>query len=327
MSTPARMRAAVLRQWGDASQLSIAEVPIPVPGPGEVRVKIHYAALNPVDYKMRNGRFRWLMNRSFPKILGVEAAGIVSECGPNVTALRPGDAVYIYTAARFRLGCYAEFNVVKATEAVVLPPDFDLQTGASLSVAPVTALQVLRDVAAVGMGTRVLINGASGAVGICAVQWAKRMGAHVTAVCSARNAETVRQLGADAVIDYQQRDFTRENDRFDLVFDCVSTLSFRACRRVLVPNGQYINLMLRPLDLLYQRWHNLFSQQKFRTVLMKFRPDDIQTTIEAVQNGQLRIPLDTVFLPEEIQKAHLYQESGRSTGKNLLDFTPTTPPQ
>jgi 2-desacetyl-2-hydroxyethyl bacteriochlorophyllide A dehydrogenase len=314
------MRAAILRQWGDASQLSIVEVPIPVPGPGEVRVNIHYAALNPVDYKMRNGRFRWFMHRRFPKILGVEAAGTVVECGPDVTALRPGDRVYIYTAAGFRLGCYAEFNVVKATEAVVLPPDFDLKTGASLSVAPVTALQVLRDVANVRTGTRVLINGASGAVGICAVQWAKHRGAHVTAVCSGRNAETVRQFGADAVIDYQQRDFTRENARFDLIFDCVSTLSFRACRRVLTPRGRYINLMLRPWDLVYQRWQNLFSQQKYHTVLMKFRPDDIRTTIEAVQNGQLRIPLDTVFAPEDIQQAHLYQESGRSTGKNLLDF-------
>ena len=315
-------RQVLLHQWGNAAQLVVAPMSLPTVTAGCVLVKIHYAALNPIDFKIRNGRFKWFMNSHFPKVLGLEGSGTVVACGAGVTDFQPNDTVYLYTGAKFRMGCYADYACVPATEIVLLPPHFDLQAGAGLSVAPVTALQVLRDKARIGPGMNILINGASGAVGACAVQLAKKRGAQVTGVCSTRNIERVRSWGADRVIDYTCTDFTQENIQYDLVFDCVSTRTFSECKKILTPKVQYINLMLRPMDLIAQRLNNLFSQKKFHTALLQFRTDDVRAIITAVQSSDLHIPIDRVFALDAVQDAHRYQEDGRAVGKVLLGFSP-----
>ena len=313
------MRAITIHRWGKASELRCEDVPQPVPGAGQALVKIRYASLNPIDYKIRNGRFHLFMDKKFPKILGLEASGTIVETGAGLSGLLAGTPVFIQTSRKFRMGCYAEYAVVDADRILSLPTDFDLKAGSALAVAPATALQGLRDHGRVKPGSRVLINGASGSVGLCAVQIAKQMGAHVTGVCSTRNTDLVQKNGADRVIDYLKMDFAALSDHYDLVFDCVSTRSFSECRRVLAPNGRYVNLMLRPLDLLWQKIRNPFSRQKFITFVMKYRKDDLNWVIQQVQSGLLTIPMDTVFPLEKAQQAQVRLESGRATGKILLE--------
>lgn len=314
------MQAAIIHQWGNASQLEVTEVPQPIVGHGEVLVKISFAALNPIDYKMRNGRFKWFMNHKFPKILGLEASGHIEALGNGVDGLHVGDPVFIHPSKKFRLGCYAQYNTVLASQVFRLPAHFDLLQGSALTVAPVTALQVLRDHGKISKGSTILINGASGSVGLCAVQIAKMMGATVVGVCSGRNIDLVQSYGADRVIDYTKTDITQLKEQFDLVFDCVSTLQFKRCKNILTPNGQYINLMLRPLDLLWQHIRNPFFNQKFHTVLMAYRPDDIAWVVQKIEQKAFQIPIDTIYPLKDVQAAHEYLESGRAKGKIILDL-------
>jgi NADPH:quinone reductase-like Zn-dependent oxidoreductase len=167
-----------------------------------------------------------------------------------------------------------------------------------------------------------LVNGASGSVGLCAVQIAKMMGATVVGVCSGRNIALVQSYGADRVIDYTKTDITQLKEQFDLVFDCVSTLQFKACKSILTPHGQYINLMLRPLDLLWQRIRNPFFNQKLHTVLMAYRPDDIAWVVQKIEQKAFQIPTDAIYPLKDIQAAHEYLESGRAKGKILLEMSP-----
>lgn len=306
------MHAILLRNWGDASQLELAEAPIPTPNVHQVLVKVHYAALNPVDYKIRKGRFKWFIRRPFPIILGLEASGTLVD--------EPAKRVFVYTSRGFQMGCYAGYVTVDKDRVFELPDGIDLQTGAALAVAPVTALQALRDHGKVKKGSKVLINGASGSVGQCAVQIALTMGAHVTAVSSARNHQRLLQLGAHRVIDYQQTDFTLENNQYDLVLDCVSTRKFSECQPVLTPRGRYVNLMLRPIDLLYQRLHNAFSTQKFITFVMDYQQTDLSWICNQLLTGNLQLPIDELFPIEKIQAAHHKLESGRAVGKILIEL-------
>ncbi len=306
------MRAILLRKWGNADQLTLAEIPIPSPKPNQLLVKIHCAALNPVDYKIRNGRFKWFIRKPFPLVLGLEASGTLVEA--------PQKRVYVYTSRSFQMGCYAEYAAVDQDRIFELPEGIDFQAGAALAVAPVTALQALRDHGQVRAGSTVLINGASGSVGQCALQIALKMGANVTGVSRKTNHERLLKLGAHRVIDYQTTDFTLEEHRYDLILDCVSSRRFSECQKVLQPNGRYVNLMLRPLDLLYQKLHNLFSRQKFITFVMDYQPADLEWICQQLKNGNLQLPVEHLFPLEKIKEAHQKLESGRSTGKILLQL-------
>jgi NADPH:quinone reductase-like Zn-dependent oxidoreductase len=304
------MQAIICRRWGGPEVLECAEMPTPTPGPRQHLVQVHYAALNPIDYKIRNGRFRWFMHRRFPKILGLEASG---------TLAHNGKRVFVLTSKGFAMGCYAEWVAVDRDFIFELPEAMEMAVGAGLAVAPATALQGLRDHGLVKTGSKVLINGASGSVGQCAVQIARILGAEVTGVCSARNLDLVKEIGAHRVIDYAQTDFTTEKEQYDLVFDVVSKRSFAQCRRVLSPRGRYLNLMLNPADLLFQKVNNLFAPQKFITFIMEYRASDLQWISERILEGRLRLPLDRTVPLADARAAHVYLESERAVGKILLE--------
>lgn len=312
------MKAIAIDRWGGPDVLMLRDVPRPVAGIGEVLVQVHYAALNPIDFKIRNGRFRWFMSRRFPKIPGLEASGVVVATGGGVTDISVGSRVFIQTSRRFRMGCYAEFAIAEADRCLLLDENDDMQVCSSLAVAPVTALQCLRDHGRVREGSRVLINGASGSVGRCAVQIARMMGADVTAVCSTRNLDLVLRDGAHRVIDYTTTSVAETEEQYDLILDCVSTLRFSACQKVLKPQGVFVNLMLRPADLLWQKISNPFRKQQFLTALMDYRPDDLQWILRQLRRGALHLPLDRMVSLEEAADAHRYIETGRATGKVLL---------
>ena len=218
------------------------EIDKPVPGDDEVLIKVRAASINPLDWKLMKGGpliLRLLLGLGKPKIKrpGVDVAGEVEAVGKNVAQFKPADQVFGTC-----VGAFAEYATSKSAwgmkSALVIKPDnLTFEQAASAPVAALTALQGLRDKARIQAGHKVLVNGAAGGVGTFAVQIAKSFGADVTGVCSTRNVDMVRSIGADQVIDYTQQDFTKSGQRYDIVFDCVGNHSFSECRRVLNPKG------------------------------------------------------------------------------------------
>jgi len=242
------MKAAVYTRYGPPEAIEIKDVEMPVPKDGEVLIEVRAASLNPLDEGMVKGGGRITNGLRKPRItrLGVDVAGQVEAVGRNVTQFKSGDEVFGVcirdpqdSALRVWIpqGAFAEYACAPESALVMKPSHVTFEQAASAPVAAFTALQGLRDKGHIQPGQKVLINGAAGGVGTFAVQIAKSFGAEVTGVCSAKNVDMVRSIGADRVLDYTQEDFTKRGQRYDLIFDCVGNHSLSACRRVLNPKA------------------------------------------------------------------------------------------
>ena len=231
------MRAIVQHRYGPPSVLETSEVALPAPGRGEVLVRVGAASIHPGDYFVMSGqpylvRLAFGLRRPRHGIPGMDLAGVVSAVGKDVTALRPGDDVFGWSTA----GALAEYVCVPAGNLATIPANVSVTQAATVATSAMTALQALRKIANVQPGQTVLITGASGGVGSFAVQIAKALGAEVTGVCSTRNIDMVRSLGADHVLDYAETDFTSAEQRYDVIFDNVEA-PLAAARRALTPTG------------------------------------------------------------------------------------------
>src|SRR3989440_6859197 len=236
-----RMKAIVYHEFGSPDVLRLEEVDKPVPNDNQILVKVRALSVNPLDWHFMEGTPYLGRLRAFgllkPKVerLGVDYAGTVEAVGKNITEFKPGDEVY-----GNKFGAFAEYVVATDKAMVLKPASLSFEQAASLPVAALTALQALRDSGKLQPGQKVLINGASGGVGTFAVQIAKALGAEVTAVCSTRNVDLVRSLGADHVVDYTRDDFTKSDQRYDLMFDNAGSRSWAECKRVLSPNARVV---------------------------------------------------------------------------------------
>src|SRR5256712_2882463 len=233
-----RMKAMVRCDYGPPDVVKLEDIEKPTPGDNQVLVRVRAASVNPLDWHYVRGTpyvMRLGEGLRKPKVirLGVDFAGTVEAVGRNVKRFRPGDEVF-----GGRTGAFAEYVSVREDRAVVLKPaNLTFEQAASVPIAAITALQALRDKGKIQPGEKILINGASGGVGTFAVQIAKSFGAEVTGVCSTRNVDMVRSIGADQVVDYTQEDFTKNGQRYDLIFDAVGNRSVSDCKRALSPNG------------------------------------------------------------------------------------------
>jgi len=318
------MKAVVRSCYGTADVLRYEEVAKPAPGDDEVLVEVRAAALNPLDWHYMTGkpyvmRLESGLGRPKSARLGVDFAGTVAAVGRNVTGFKPGDEVL---GSRF--GAFAEYMVVAQDRALIpKPARLSFEQAAALPVAAITALQGLRDKGRVQAGDRVLINGASGGVGTFAVQIAKALGAEVTGVCSTRNVELVRSLGADHVVDYKLEDFTRGDRRYDLVIDNVGNHSLRDVRRVLEPDGTYVmiggpkdELWLGPvLGFLAAPLMSKISSQSFEVLLAEMNAADLRVLAGMIDAGQVTPVIDRSYAFEEIPAAIGYLASQRARGK------------
>ncbi len=236
------MRALSYDRWGPPEVLRVVDIDEPAPQAGEVKVRVHAASLNPLDWKIRAGHVRWLpVFRRPPRTPGCDFAGEIVGVGGGATGHYVGERVFGSLLPFGRAGTLAEVVVAGADRLATIPDEVSWEQAAALPVAAGTALQAVVDEGRLGAGQRILITGAAGGVGHFAVQLAKHLGAEVVGVCGAANVEFVRALGADEVIDYARDDFTRRDDRFDVVFDAACASSFHAARAVLTDTGRYIN--------------------------------------------------------------------------------------
>ncbi|MEV4180033.1 NAD(P)-dependent alcohol dehydrogenase [Streptosporangium canum] len=326
------MKAFVLRSYGSPDVLELTDIDKPVPGDDEVLVRVRATSVQPYDWHLMRGepRIARLMGGGpglrKPKIdiLGADIAGQVEAVGKDVTEFRPGDEVF----AMPKQGGFAKYACVRESELAPKPKNLSFEQAAAVPMAAGTALLGLRDDGRIQPGQRVLINGASGGVGTFAVQIAKAFDAEVTGVCSTRNVDLVRSLGADEVIDYAKEDFTRHGRRYDLLLDIAGSRSGSACRQVLAPKGTYVvvggpgSRWLQPVGHVVSALAmSPFVSQ--RTVIadvircVKNR-QNLMTLTDFIEDGRITPVIDRSYPFEEIPAAIRYVEQGHVPGKVVI---------
>jgi len=323
------MKAIVYCDYG-LKNLKLENIEKPAPNDDQLLVRVHAASVNPYDWHFIEGtpKIIRLMGVGLRKPkdtrVGVDFAGTVEAVGKNVTNFKPGDEVF-----GGRGGAFAEYVCPRANRAVALKPaNITFEQAASVNIAGVTALQAIRDKGKVEPGQKVLINGASGGVGTFAVQIAKSFGADVTGVCSARNADLVRSLGADHVIDYTKEDFTKGDQRYDVILDNVANHSLAECRRVLTPKGKYVmigggganeqgffGVMTRPLKAMVL---SPFISQQMGMMMADTNQKDLTVLADMMQAGKLKPVIDRTYKLDQVPDAIRYLEEGHARGKVII---------
>jgi NADPH:quinone reductase-like Zn-dependent oxidoreductase len=322
------MKAAVYTRYGPPDVVQVTDVEKPVPKDNEVLIKVRAASLNPLDWHFMRGTpyaVRIIAGLRKPKFpgLGVDVAGQVEALGAKVSHFKVGDEVFGSCK-----GAFAEYVCASESVLVTKPANVTFEQAASVPVAAYTALQGLRDKGRIQAGQKVLVNGAAGGVGTFAVQIAKSFGADVTGVCSTRNLEMVRSIGADRAIDYTQEDFTKSAQRYDIFFDCVGNHSLSATMRVLSPEGIYVgaggttdNWMIGPLArAISSLVLSLFGSQKFLMILAKPSKQDLTFMREQMESGKITPVIDRLYNLNEVPEAIRYLETGRARGKVIITF-------
>jgi NADPH:quinone reductase-like Zn-dependent oxidoreductase len=319
------MKAIVYYNYGSPDVLKCEEIEKPAAGDNEVSIKVRAASVNPLDWHFMRGApyvVRIMTGLLKPKVtrLGVDVAGQVEAVGRNVTQFKPGDEVF--GACR---GAFAEYACTAESAVVMKPDNVTFEQAGSVHVAALTALQGLRDKGRIQPGQKVLINGAAGGVGTFAVQIAKSFGAEVTGVCSTRNVDMVRSIGADRVIDYTQEDFTKTGQHYDIFFDCFANHSLSACRRVLNPKGIYIavggpsgstiGILAGWITALVWSW---FVSQKFVTFMARSNKEDLTILRELMATGKVTPVIDRRYKLSEVPEAIRYLEEGHARGKVVI---------
>lgn len=330
-ASPAHPIKAILKSdYGVPDGLKFVNIEKPIPNDDQILVKVKGTSVNPLDGHSLRGGLGRIMGKGLRKPketqFGVDYSGIVEAVGKNVTRFKPGDAVF-----GGRVGSFAEYLCALADRGVALKPaNITFEQAASVPVAAITALQGLRDKGKIQAGHKVLINGASGGVGTFAVQIAKSFGAEVTGVCSTRNLEMVRSIGADHVIDYTKEDFTKGNKRYDLIFDNVGNHSFGERRRVLTPNGICVlagvggaglndgQLVPRIIGTLTSSQMSRFVDQKFVMFLARLNKDDLAFIADLIQAGKVTPVIDRSYKLSEVPAAVAYLDKGHARGKVVI---------
>lgn len=324
------MQAIIYTHYGPPEVLELQEVEKPAPTDKQVLVKVYAASANPLDWhRMRGAPFLARLDGGLSKPnnprLGADVAGRVEAVGSSVTQFQPGDAVFGCVT-----GAFAEYVCGHETAFALKPTNLSFEQAASVPVVAFTALQGLRDMGQIQPGQTVLINGASGGVGTCAVQLAKSFGTHVTGVCSTRNVALVRSLGADQVIDYTREDFTRTGQRYDLLYDAVGNRSVAGYKRVLKPQGRCVIAGFTTLPRLFEHlvvgaWVSRTGREKIGLMgTAKPNQQDLLFVTTLLEAGKVVPVIDRRYPLRETAEAIRYLEAGHAQGKVVITVEQNT---
>lgn len=319
-----KMKAVICTRYGSPDVLELAEVEKPVPKDNELLVRIHASTVGPSDVAFLKAEpfiVRFFSGFFKPKIPipGSVFAGEIEAAGKDVKLFKVGDPVFGSTV--LAQGCFAEYTCVpEAGPVSVKPANMGYAEAAGICDGGNTALTFLRDKAAVQRGQKVLVNGASGSVGIWAIQIAKHYGAEVTGVCSSTNVELVRSLGAHQVIDYTKEDFTQSGQTWDVIFDAVGKSSYARCKGSLTPNGVYLLTVPTLAIMLQMAWTSRIGSRKaiFAATGLTQTKEKLSLLTELIEAGKLRSVIDRSYPLDQIAEAHRYVEKGHKKGDVVI---------
>jgi len=310
------MKAAYINQYGGPENIIIGELPDPVPSKDQVLIRIMACSVNPVDWKVREGRLKFLSGKKFPLIVGSEISGIIEAVGPGAGDFKPGDRVF--AGLSHKGGGSAELVAVNKGNVSRIAAGLGFADASTMAIAGMTPMQAFTLHYKVRPGDEVLVNGASGGVGMYAVQIAKILGARVTAVCSSRNADFVRELGADEVIDYNAEDFRKRSDAFHVILDAASNAFLPDVKNCLKKGGMLIKLNLSFKSLFLGFWTRYFADRKLKMILVKNRREDLQWLMDQIIQGKIKIHTEKTYSLDQVREAHEYSETGRVRGKLVV---------
>ena len=309
------MKAVQIKEFGDRSVLELNDdVEVPTPAANEVLIKVKSAAVNPVDWKIREGYLQPMLNHTMPLILGWDVSGEVAAVGDQVSHLKVGDAVYSRPEIA-RNGSYAEYMTVLADEVAIKPKSLSWQEAAGVPLAALTAWQALYEVTKLEAGERVLIHAGSGAVGQFAIQLAKLRGATVYTTTSAKNTDLVLGLGADEAIDYHNEDFSELSD-LDVVFDTVGGDTLANSWKTLKMDGRLVSIVEEPSE-------ELATEHGVKADFLFVQPnrEQLEKLAEIADAGNLKVSIDSEFGLDQVAEAHERSESGRAQGKIIINVS------
>lgn len=308
------MKAVQIKNFGDQSVLELNDIEIPTIAANEVLIKVKAAAVNPVDWKIREGYLQAMLNHTLPLTLGWDVSGEVAAVGDQVTHLKVGDAVYSRPDI-MKNGSYAQYMAVVADEVALKPSAFSWQEAAGVPLAALTAWQSLYELTNIQAGERVLIHAGSGAVGQFAIQLAKLRGAYVYTTTSAKNINLVESLGADQAIDYHQEDFSELKD-IDVVFDTIGGDTLANSWKVLKQQGRLVSITEMPDEAMAAQ-HNVNAMFCF----VQPNREQLEQLAELANAGQLKVNIDSEFTLDQMAQAHARSESGRAQGKIIINVS------
>ncbi len=331
------MKAARIHAYGPPDVFRVEDAPEPELRPRDLLVRVHAAAVNPVDAKTRAGSQRAIVRKRMPCILGLDVSGVVEAVGPGVTRFRPGDEVYASPSHR-RPGTYAEYVAVDEREAAVKPANLTHEAAASIPLVGLTVYDAMVRGLALREGQTVLVQAGSGGVGTFAVQYAKHLGARVVTTCSGRNAELVWELGADRVVDYTRERFEDLDEPLDAALDAVGgevqRRSVRAVRRggrvsTLVSGidawakrvGPHVAVPLTAWGIAAAKAGAALRRVRLHFALRRASGDELATLTPLLESGAVRPVVDRVYPLAEIADAHRYLETGRARGKVVISVS------
>ena len=312
------MKAAILLKYGSAENFEINEMPEPTPDDlknEEVLVNIKASSVNPVDYKVRNGRLRWIMSPRFPKIMGSDFSGVV--VASKYQLFKPGDEIYGYITTT-KGGAYAEKLIIKGKKIGKKPANLSHQETAALPIAGITALQALRDLGKIKAGDRVLINGCGGGVGHLAVQIAKYYKADVTGICSTSKVNYAKSIGVDKLIDYKKENiYSQLNQQFSIIFDTVGALNFKSSKQYLTQKGIFIATNVYPSKI-WAVISSVFSKRKAKIIFANANRNDFEILSKLAREGYLKPFIDKEYPINAIIEAQKHVENGHTQGKVVI---------
>jgi NADPH:quinone reductase-like Zn-dependent oxidoreductase len=310
------MRKVLYNRFGDEQVLEVQEQPTPTIAKNKLLIQVKATSINPLDWKIYQGEMKLLSGSKLPKGVGIDFAGVVAQVGPGVTRFRLGDAVFGLLDV-FKGGALADYVVVTEAAIAPKPAAISFDQAASLPVAGLAALQIVDQLATIGRGHEVLINGATGGVGMFAIQLAKKRGARVTAVVGPAGVQRATQLGADVVIDYTKQDIRQLTQQFDALIDLSDKLTFKAAKKLLKPRATFANTLPSPQSLVLSFFHNLFSSRKRKILILKPTAAGLNTLASFAQDG-LQIPVEQVYDLANIRQAYQETSQGKVKGKAVV---------
>ncbi len=331
------MRALVLSHYGGPEHTALTDVPQPSPRAGEILVRVHAAGLNPVDFKTRAGALKVIQRYPLPIVMGNELSGVVEVVGPGVTRFAKGDRVFARVDKHI-MGAFAEYAVVHADHAALMPASLDFPSAAGVPLAALTALQALRDELHLSHGQHVFIPGGAGGVGTFAIQIAKHLGAHVATTASPRGEALVKRLGADVVIDYSREHFEDKLSGYDCAFDLLGGETLARLWLVLKPGSRVVSIAGMPEPVTARKdlgrgsglaalfWVASLTTRlraarhgvSYRYLFMHPSGADLAYLASLIDAKKLEVVIDRVFPLAEAKEAMAYLETGRAKGKVVL---------
>ncbi|WP_152392824.1 NADP-dependent oxidoreductase [Paenibacillus guangzhouensis] len=330
------MKAIVIEKYGKNVPFVMTEQPIPTIGEHDVLVEIHAASLNPIDYKIKEGKMKFLLNYRFPLILGNDFSGVVVKVGARVNTFKPGDEVY-GRPRKNRIGTLAEFIAVHEEDIWLKPQNLTFEEAASIPLVGLTTYQAFVDIINLQQGQKILIHAGSGGVGTFAIQLAKLMGAFVATTASDKGYELVKSMGADLIINYKTENFEEMLTGYDAVFDTLGGEVLEKSFRILKPGGQIVSISGMPnakfgkeaklgwmktaiLSIVSRKMKALEkkSQAGYHFLFMKPSGAQLKVLKEFIEEGRIKPVIDKVYQLKDTEQAFHYLESGSAKGKVII---------